>query len=901
MPRIRLALFPKGLHLNNDHTQQPEGSLRKARNAASLAGQGTLRSAPPNRTLAGAGPSRARSITTFNGRFITHGETGAAPRFERENAAGGGVYTVLNHTTLTAPTVNLRTGVTTPALFATAPPTPDKDEYLFALDSGNQSGDNAALKLSNAGVLSHWGILPPSPTDVSGITGAVLTQDEKFINTAAADPLENSADWTLATGDESALSADTAISTSANPAVDGNSIKFIVGKDDVAQITRAFGGNIDLTTFGAKASSDEDFVQLWVRVRRPKHIQSLEVAFDTTAAGDFKKDFFSREVTFRLVKRKQRKKLIGMGDLVPVNKVQDFLKNQSKTNDLTFAEEQGNQKVPVAKNTWSRITLPKNTFDQSGSPSWATVRAIRFTLHANKEGKTAVFLDRLTINGGAGMHGDYEYTITYSSEDGTPASAGSRSNPAIDDDKGTSSGLRNSLITVKVPNVERQGVRLTFPALAFDPQTTRLEIWRTLGNGKAFFRCGYITVTGGALGGGTTFDDTAADYYGMNSTSSQVVAGNNTSFAVLDPTVELPLDNTSPNDPSFAFQTMADRPHLGRMWWGRGFASATETGATQASIGNQGLVYYSPPGRMESVQGTVFITSGVSDPVQSMVVWNDRLFVFTKSGLYEIVGTNEPFVAQKIEAAPGTLLPYTVTPSAIGILWVAEDGIYKFNGQYAENITDPMLMPVYRHRLATEELAISRLTAGRGVAGKNAYYLGPDAGTTFTMVYDFEPGTWRYLDAIGVTGINSGALMYDPLTGQILGDSTGGGPDVTEFDTQTYPTSSTVAFLTIRVFLWRSGPGRQGILRKVWIDATRMTNGASTSIAPTTVIDHVSTALATFNPAATNDDSRTIQEYNLNFPGELFELDLIVNNCRNVRINAIEADIYAPEQTDAAT
>lgn len=912
MPRIRYSLAPKGLFLNATGTTTPEGSLLQARNVASLAGGGYVRSSPPNRTVAGTGPSKARARTKFNGRFYNRGEITSTQQIERETTLGGNAYANLTLPADARPTLTLRSS-SNPMLFTTGQPTPDKDEYLFCLDPPNTAGDNALLKIKDTGTVTHWGILPPTAAEVGtpgNITATKNAQGTKYILPAGTDPMDDSSgdgvdtvDWVLSSGDEDALTADSfsraQTAAAGHPVAPGStkSVKFRAEKDAVAQITRTLASPVDLTTFGGTASSDADFIQFWVRVRRARHIISLEVQFDTDD-GSFKTAVFSREVNFQLVRGRKRRKLKALGDLVPDRKQAEYLNNnKAKTLDLNFSEEMGKQTIPVAKNSWSRVTLPKSTFNGDGNPSWATVKAIRFILHTNKEGRGVVFLDELQLVGGAGLYGDYQYTITYSSEDGTPASAGSRSNPPIDDDKGTVSGLRNSIITVKVSGVERQSVRLTFVAgLTFDPQVTRLEIWRTVGNGAAFFRCGYIAVSGGTLAAASTFDDSAADYYGLNDNAAPVVAGNNTGFAVLDPSLELPIDNTSPNDPSFAFQTMADRPHLGRMWWGRNVAAINETGTAQASLGNHGQVYYSPVGRLEAVQGSVFVTTGVTDPVQAMVVWNDRLFVFTSSSLFEIVGTDEPFVAQKVEGCPGTSFPYTVQPSPVGILWIGPDGVYKFNGQFAENITDPCLMPVFRHRLAVQDLTVTTNAACRAVVGRNTYYIGPDF-TNFTMCYDFESGTWRYIDSAGNVGTNSGALYYDPALQMVFCDSTAGGADLTEMEPQSYGTVNNVSFFGVQFGpAIISGPGRQGILRRVFVDITGGPNFALTSMAPTINFDGTSLALPTF--AITSSGIHTIAEYVVNKPGTVFSISLTGNSARDIRINHVELDYYVPGESD---
>lgn len=906
MPRIRYALFPRGLHLNHDNTLTPEGALRYARNVHSLAGEGYLRSAPPS-TTSFVNNTRGKAYFRFNGRFIARGEVAAVQRYERQGV--GDAFALLDHTTLTVPAVTLLSS-SLPSMFLTAPPTPEKDEYLFMAEPTQVAGNNALLKLSEAGVLSHWGILPPSAAYVATVTAVPNAQSQKYINTAATDPIEGVAgttDWTMTSGDDNddALTAYAASEYRAAPAIDGNSLRVRAGKDDMVVLTKTFGAPVDLTTFGGGiGSTDHDFVQVFVRIRRPKHLENIEIAFDTTD-GTFNQNFYKREVAFKLVGRRKRRQLIGLGDLVPLRQggkvvdVQKYLQeNREKLDDLTHSEEMGVQRLPVTKNSWTRLTLPKASFEKSGTPNWATVRAIRLTVHANKEGRTIVFFDSLKIVGGTGMHGDYQYAITFSSENGAVTSAGSRSNPAIDNEDGTVTGIPNDLVRIRVTDgtgaptsVERQSVRLTFPALSFDPQVTRLEIWRTVGNGAAFFRCGYINVSGGAIGAGTTFDDTAADYYGLNSGAARTTVGNNVSFAVLEPDVELPLDNASPNDPAFAFQRVANQTHLARMWWGRNVAEVNSAGVAQTSTGNLGKVYYSPAGRCEAVQGFVTVTSGITDPVTALVVWNDRLYVFTTSSLWEIVGTDEPFVVQKIEGVPGCTKAFTVQATAIGIMWVGEDGVYKFNGQYGENITDKSLLPIFRHRLATEGLSVSVNDNIRAIAGRNTYYISPD-WTNFTMVYDFESGTWRYMDAISAAGVNNAGLYFDHESGFTYMDSTAGGAEIAILEPRTYPGSGDFPFFEFEPAGFRTGPGRTGILRKVWIDVQRGSGGANGTLDMSTIIDGVSTALTSFTPGA----GRTVREYNINAPiQEVASLHVIWNDVRDVRVNAIEADIYVPE------
>lgn len=911
--RVKFRQFA-GLYLNTASDENPPGTVRVAANCAPFAG-GVCRSAPPTALLASPAFTTLMSFAKFVGRFVARGVTTGTEQIKFETAVGSGAFTTFTNASVnnngTENDLILSTSPTDrPMLFVAAPPVEGKDEFLFALDASttavhpttpgsNGEPSNGLVKIDKANGITLWGIKPPTHAEVSpmaagvydptnattGIKTALLAQDNKYINTVATDPLEAAGDWTLTSGDEDGLSAFSSVTTSANPAVDGNSIKVRAGKNDVVVITRVLGSNVDLTTFGAVTSPEEDFIQFFVRVRRPKHLENVEIAFDTTAAGDFKDNFFSRELVFKLVKRRARKELIGLGDLIPARRrkrgrdTQEFLQdNANKLRDLTFTAEQGNQTIPVAKNTWTRVTLPKTSFDKSGVPNWATVRAIRFTVHANSQGNTAVFFDSLKLAGGVGMSGDYEYTITYRRK-----ATLTRSNPYID-----SKGV---IAKTSIKDVERQGVRLTFmTTLVFDNQADELEVWRTVGNGKAYFKCGEIAVTGGNLTAGTTFDDKCSDYIGLSQTRvTDVTSGSNKSYAILDSEEELPIDNDSPNMRAFSFRDMANKIHYGRMFWARNLSvddkreiEGVLLPAAERVQDGQGNVYYSPIGRFEAVQSYVRVTSGADDPVQKIIVWRDRLFAFTKSAVYEIVGTDEPFIVQKIDGCPGTLNPYSISPGTAGLFYAAEDGVYRFNGQYSENITDKALMPVFRYRQATENVTITGIPPNRMAAGLNALYMGSTAGGT-GFVFDFDTETWRVLDAAAARWLYS-----DSFTGKMIAGIT----TLLDAEPQTYPSSGTLTF-TVRMPEIRTGNGQKGVLRKLYVDLTVGALGDDGTPQISVSIDG-GADIGPFTLATVAAGVRLVQELNLNRAGERFGITLSSALCRDLRLNGIEADVYVP-------
>lgn len=887
MARVKFRDFSGGIHLTSQPDIAPRTSLRRAQNVAAPTG-GRLRVASPPLARKTAVGIAVDGLFRYQDIYFAEGTAAGTHKFRRDNGAdswtdvtlpvavgGGGAYSP-TAATGSQPIVTLVANSKSTGVLA--PPTDGAKEVLFLVDRRNTGPNLFKITDPATGATSRWGIMPPTAPEVTGITATAATQDTKYINTAAADPLENAADWTLAAADEDGLKANTILSTSASPAVDGNALKLAVSRDDAAQITRVFGADINLTTFGTVGATDEDYIQFFIRVRRPKHIYNVEVAFDTTAAGDFKKDFFSRELTFQLVKRRKKRKLIALGDLIPVRNTQAFLiENADKVKDLSQQADLGEQKIPVAKNTWTRVTLPKNTFQESGTPDWSKVRAIRFTVQTNKQGRTAVFFDSLKLAGGTGMVGDYQYTVSYKND-----TTGTRSNPNINED-----GI---IAKTTVSNIERQGVTLTFPAMVFDPQADRVEVWRTVGNGAAYFLVGEIVLTTpGSVTAGTSFTDKTADYIGLNSgaasyTQAMGATGTWNGRAILD-SVELPLDNDSPNDPSFAFQD-AVGIHVGRMWWTR---NVDTTDIFSNSQDAQGQVFYSPAGRYEAVQAFIQITSGKSDPVQKLLIWNDRMFALTTSSFYEIVGTDEPFIAQRIEGAPGTIRPDTVVATQEGIFWRAQDGIYNFNGQYAQNISDKDLQPVFKWRESVEDFAVG-IDFNEAEVGKNSLWLmatgagigGTGGGLAPLLVFDFATATWR-------TRSLTRFLKWDAVAGQLLGAVATG--EIDDLEPVPFNTGTTTQAVLVKTPVVRVGTGQLGVWRKLFIDYDP---AGETSLTPTLIVDGITTNLT----ALTSTAGRRQAEFTVNKAGHDFQVQLFATTANTaIEFFGIELDIYVPKLT----
>lgn len=966
MARVKFRDFVGGLHATAQPDIQPRNTLQVMTGWAAPLG-GRLRSASPPRadypalSSHGAAGTSVAGMFRYNDLYIieqtstvfsitTHklfrqtavGVNSWAGPLTMPPAVNGGAAYSPDSVTGTQPAVTLVNGSKSVGVFSPAGET--RVQNLYLLDVRNTGANAMKITDPTTGQMYRWGILPLTRPEVmaekndgtalgTGVVLSLTARNEVFINgDGGGDPFDTAANFVAdpdpSTGfnagpvethpDDSdtlmavnTLTAKNSIVASSAvtiaPAA-GTSLRIRAGKDQSVAAAIKFTTVKDLTLIGSTPSGDEDFIQFYVRVRRPKHLENVEMAFSTEADGNFGKAFFKKELTFKLVNKKQRKKLVNLGDLIPFGKEQQFLtKNATKERDWSWMDTMSTDQIPVTKNTWTRITIPKALFSTEGEPNkqgpvtepdWSKVKAIRVTVHANKEGSTAVFFDELKLVGGVGLMGDYKYTFTLrnSGTTYTPGSEGGvisniqvRSNPPI-----TSKGI---IATVKVTDVERQGITLTFPDMFFDEQADRFEIWRTVGGGEAFFKVGEIVLsTPGRVFNTTAINDITGDYFGLNSAAtlySQNIGATGTfkGNAVLDGSLELPLDNNSPNDPSFQFQDAAGI-HVGRMWWTRNVSNTDIFGNAQDP---QGFVYYSPPGRYEAVQAYIPVGPGKSDPVQKILVFNDRMFALTKGAIYEIVGTDEPFVAQKIEGAPGLVRPGAAIATTSGLFYLATDGVYMFNGAYSQNITDKDLQAVFKWKEAVagfpsswgpDEFAVGKnaLWMIQGGFGAQTPTLGSQSGDV--LVFDFETGSWRHIASFG----GSLFLYWDYVLGIMRGAGAAG--EIDDLEPAPFNTASSTQPFVMQTPTTRVGSGQKGVFRKLFIDID--TAGVANIIA-TISVDGTGTNM----PAIATAAGRKTVEYVINKPGEQFSVTVAGTYTAGAKVElyGVELDFYVPQET----
>lgn len=517
----------------------------------------------------------------------------------------------------------IRTGLDgTKLTHVRAQPTLDVEDYLFV------AGGGALFKVSPDGVASQWGITPPEDGFIAAVTA---------LSTVAIDAMETAASWT---GVGAALADEATIKQEGT-----NSMRVTVAASTTGTATKSI--TVNLAQYSATApSADEDFIHLWFRVDHPENLDKIMLDF-SLGGTTFATDYYSRTVVMssgQLSDAQLSQQSVGLGSQPLINTIRAgatdtayadtyvFGANVAEAQQSTRLQEAvGQTTFPNALNQWTRLRLPKSTFQRSGvaALTWADVQAAKLTFQTNAgTGGIVAYVDDFKLAGAVGMQGTYKYHITYrNSVTGTR----SNSNPSA----------------VMVENVMRQAVALSRLPVSTDPQVDEVEVWRTVGNGVLFFKIGDVT------NGVTTFTDSVADAATLDSRAD----------APLMEDTELPLDNIRPTD---SWDDAAG-PHLGSMLWAR-----------SPIPGEKGFVFISPPGRTEAVRDRLAVSSD-DDPVLKVWIFNGAAYAVTPTSWYQLVGQG-PFVPRKVYGVPGTPWPLSLANTPKGVVYVALDGPRLFDG-----------------------------------------------------------------------------------------------------------------------------------------------------------------------------------------------------------------------------
>lgn len=623
--RLRWRVFTRGWWGTGARDAQPEGTLRRAIGIAQI------------KTT----ELRSRNGSTVIANLDAH----SVVRFSDRRYAGVGTELFVDGA------IVVQTGLNGHKLsFVRMQPTVDAEDWLFV------AGGGLAFKVSPFVVASQWGITPPP----DGFTATANVPLDRVI-----DQMESAVTWT-AVG--CVLADEATIKQQGTSAMK----QTVAAASTIGTATKSI--TVDLDAFaGPVDSPDEDFISVWVRVDNPANVAALQLAFDV-GAGNFATDYYTRDV----VPSEQRtapdqlsaqtqgiggyvyspnagETVAILGPEVPGGPRRLFTVSQDgglghEVNDpAVLAELQGattQSFIPVTLDTWTLVRLPKSTFNRVGASAatWANVVAVRLTMTTNAGGAAIAYWDDLKLHGGVGLQGTYKYKVAYLNE-----ATGTRSN--------------GNPTPVVVDNVNRGGVTVTRLPTSSDPQVTHTEVFRTVGNGTLMFRVAKLPT------GTLTFVDEVADAAGINSNPD----------ATLMSDIELPLDNTRPDD---AWEC-AFGPFDGRMLWTR-----------SPRGGERGRVFFSPAGRAEAVEGFVTVSSD-DEPVLVGVIFNAAAYVWTTVGVYQLQGSQ--LTPRRVFGVPGTLWPLSLAITPYGVAYLALDGPRLFDGASSKLIAPDAVALLFRN------------------------------------------------------------------------------------------------------------------------------------------------------------------------------------------------------------
>lgn len=635
------------------------------------------------------------------------------------------------------------------------------EDHLFFTNQGG-----TPYKRNAAGTLTRWGIPEPS---------ADFEISQAFPKTTSIDRMLDGIEvWT--NDGATSIQYETAVTK------DVRSLRITTAANTTSSVSRRYNPPKNLMRFEAPTalSSIHDYITFWLRAANVASLDFLQIDFALALTAGNTPDF-NNTASFILLPERP----LPPGD--PDTPI------PATNTDPTVT---GSQTIKIQERTWIRIQIPKSAFSFNAPPDdaidWHTVHGIRFTTNSLSK-NLFLYIDSVFLSGGSPMQGKYVYRTTYKN-----SSTGSRSNPnpnEITTPASFGEPLVPSFFEAKA-ETQRNAITLRNFGPAPDPQCDKIEIWRTVGNGAEFFLNTTLDV------GTSSYTDEIADYEelgryhvmpadgtisasGVSATVSDAtmhsLINEGAQIFVNDETRSVTVKGTFPNltlDRDAGWTTAAYKiqnavptlepeslefdndppentygdavgPHLGRMWWCRDSAAA---GAHR--------IYYSPSGRPEAVQGFISATH-TSDATQKLVQWNGSLWCFTIGSVFQVLGDTEPFTVRRIGQCPGTIRPFTVVPTPLGIFYQSYDGIRLFNGQDSILAGYEALAPLFRGEAAEGLAAFEGQVA---VFARNEYWVSD--GTT-TLCLNTTTGQWRE------HGIPFYSLFYDEERDELIGVTTG--------------------------------------------------------------------------------------------------------------------------------
>jgi hypothetical protein len=237
--------------------------------------------------------------------------------------------------------------------------------------------------------------------------------------------------------------------------------------------------------------------------------------------------------------------------------------------------------------------------------------------------------------------------------------------------------------------------------------------------------------------------------------------------------------------------------------------------------GMQNNLYVSTPGKCEGYANIVRVGTE-DDAMQKMVVWDERLWVFTSRYVYPLNGTTPNLaVGEKILGAEGTSWPYTVVPTVFGIVYRAVSGVRLFNNAANQLLGYEAIAPIERGQVVENVHPFNATIAGL----MKDEVVFSDGAVSFALSGPGDNATWRmlglglnaiiYHDEIQVTHGAVAEAVYDLEVPNTYTDN--GKPIPVEWQTPSVMSDATQLAMTKRIWL-DLDPGGQILLPTLLVD-----------------------------------------------------------------------------------
>jgi hypothetical protein len=166
--------------------------------------------------------------------------------------------------------------------------------------------------------------------------------------------------------------------------------------------------------------------------------------------------------------------------------------------------------------------------------------------------------------------------------------------------------------------------------------------------------------------------------------------------------------------------------------------------------GYENYLYYSKTGKGEQWPPTQAIKiSGSGDYPRGLVVWDSVLWVGTPSRIYQLIGSpgsgtlSTNFYLKESRTKKGFATSNGNVPTPYGLFYMAEDGIFKFDGAASDHVSHTL-----QNYLDRINISAIDATCGCYFDNKLFFSFPIDSSTvnSITVIYDFETDQWMTHD-----------------------------------------------------------------------------------------------------------------------------------------------------------